>query len=213
MIKQIKTGGIAYLQPLTGSHDWYWGTDYTSGDLYEAEDLYRDSHRISSNRLILVHYPDGRVEEPVRATEGQYFGIPAYDGQAPVLLLADFPAGEIRILRYDDESRTVTPIVVLPRSAVEDCYNLILHQHPLCLTREKGERFQVVWPDRADFTVHPAESFCFRDGEELYFSRWYEDPDYREEVVVRHFPYGEIVRTERGAINVMPDGSEWILTD
>ena len=213
MIKRIRTGGISYLQPLTGSSDWYWGTDYTSGDLYEAEDLYRDGHRISSNRLILVHYPDGRVEEPVTAKEGQYFGIPAYDGTDPVLLLADFPSGEIRILRYHDESRTVTPIAVLPRSAVADCYNLILHQHPLCLTREQGEHFQVVWPDSADFTVHPAESFCFRDGEELYFSRWYEDPDYREEVVVRHFPDGKILRTERGAINAMPDGSEWILTE
>ena len=46
MIKEIKTGGISYLAPLDGSEDWYWGTDFTSGDLYEAEELWRDGHRI-----------------------------------------------------------------------------------------------------------------------------------------------------------------------
>ena len=90
-IKRINTGGISYLAPLTGSREWYWGTDYTSGDLYEAEELFRDGHRIRQNRLIFVHYPDGRVVEPVQAREGQYFGRPAWDGGV-VILLADFPA-------------------------------------------------------------------------------------------------------------------------
>ena len=150
-MKIIPAGGITYLAPLTGSRVWYWGTDYTSGDLYEAEELYRDGHRISRNRLIFVHAPDGRVAEPVQAREGQYFGQPAWDGEAPVILLADFPAGEICLLRYDDGSGTVRPIVTLPRAEVEDCYNLMPHTSPLMLTRQTGERFQVIWPEKADF--------------------------------------------------------------
>ena len=212
-IKRIKTGGISCLHPLTGSRDWYWGTDYTSGDLYEAEELYRDGHRIKQNRLIFVHYPDGRVVEPVQAKEGQYFGLPAFDGGDPVILLADFPAGEIRLLRFEDASGTVTPIVTLPRSAVGDCYNLMPHLSPLCLTRQRLERFQLLWPDKADFAIHPAESFCFRDGDRLYFSRWYEDPDYREEVVVRRIPDGAIMEQYRGALNEMPGGQQWLLTE
>ena len=31
-LKQINTGGISWLEPLTGNADWYWGTDYTSGE-------------------------------------------------------------------------------------------------------------------------------------------------------------------------------------
>ena len=211
-IKRINTGGISYLAPLTGSREWYWGTDCTSGDLYEAEELYRDGHRIKQNRLIFVHYPDGRVVEPVQAREGQYFGRPAWDGGI-VILLADFPAGEIQLLRYSDESRAVTPIVTLPRFAVEDCYNLMPHTSPLCLTRQTAERFQVLWPDKADFAIHPAESFCFRDGDRLYFSQWYEDPDYREEVVVRRMPDGAITEQYRGALNELPDGQQWVLTE
>ena len=212
-IRRINTGGISYLAPLTGSREWYWGTDYASGDLYEAEDLYRDGHRIKQNRLIFVHHPDGHVVEPVPAREGQYFGLPAFDGGDPVILLADFPAGVFRLLRYADASGAVTPIVTLPRSAVEDCYNLMPRTSPLCLTRQRLERFQVLWPDRADFAIHPAESFCFRDGDRLFFSRWYEDPDYREEAVVRRLSDGAVLEQYRGSFAEMPDGRQWLLTE
>lgn len=134
MIRRINTGGISFLAPLSGSCEWYWGTDHTSGDLYEAEELYRDGHPIRQNRLIFVHRPDGRVVEPIQARPGQYFGLPVWDGGTPVILLADFQAGEIRLMRYEDGSGEVTPIVTLPRSAVEDCYNLMPHVSP-CASR------------------------------------------------------------------------------
>ena len=211
MIRRIKTGGISYLASLPGSGDWYWGTDYTSGDLYEAEELYRDGHRIRHNRLIFVHSPEGRTVEPVRAGDGQYFGRPAYDRGSLWILLADFPAGEIRILGYDAAEDALSPLLALPRSEVEDCYNLMLHPSPLMLTRQAGNRFQVIWPEKADFPIHSAETFCFREGEKLYFSRWYEDPDYREETVVRRMPDGAIIDQFPGSILSLPDGRQWIL--
>ncbi len=211
-ITEIKTGGISYLAPLEGSGGWYWGTDYTSGDLYEAEELYRDGHRIRQNRLIFVHSPDGRTLEPVKAREGQYFGSPAYDRGRLLILLADFPAGEIRILGCDETTGDLSPVLTLPRSEVEDCYNLMLHREPLTLTRQGGGRFQVYWPEKADFPIHAAESFCFREGEKLYFSRWYEDPDYREEVVVRRMPDGAILDKYPGALHSLPGGGWWLLT-
>lgn len=39
--KQIETNGICYINSLEGSSNWYWGMDYTSGDLFEAEKLYQ----------------------------------------------------------------------------------------------------------------------------------------------------------------------------
>ena len=211
MLKHIHTGGISYIEPLAGSGGWYWGTDRTYGDLYEAHELYKTGHRIDKSRLIFVRFPEGRVAEPVKAKAGQYFGRPAYDGGTPVILLVDFPAEEIRILRYDDAHGQVTPVALLPLSEVSDCYNLMLHRSPLMLTRQTGERFQIIWPERADFPIHPAETFCFRDGERLYFSRWYEDPDYREEVVVRQLPTGEITEQFGGSINDMQNGEHWLL--
>ena len=40
-MKRIETQGITYIEPLVGCNEWYWGTDYIHGDLYEAEELFR----------------------------------------------------------------------------------------------------------------------------------------------------------------------------
>lgn len=206
--RRIPTGGITYLERLPGS-PWAWGTDYTSGDLYEAEDLYRNRHRIQENRLILVHAQEGRVAEPVRAKPGQYFGRPAWDGDRLVLLLADFPAGEVRLLTWR-EGEAVKPLVTLPRGSIPDCYNLMPHTAPLCLTRQAENRFQLLWPEKADFPIAPQETFCLREGETLVFSRWYEDPDYREEVVLRNLA-GEVIDRFPGCLHTLETGENWLL--
>ena len=97
-MKRIITNGITNLEPLPGSSKWYWGSDYASNDLYEAEELFRTGHPIEKNRLALVRCPEGTVYEPVCTKPGQYLGRPVYhDGQI-VLLLVDFPQEVIRIL-------------------------------------------------------------------------------------------------------------------
>ena len=78
------------------------------------------------------------------------------------------------------------------------------------LTRQADNSFEVVWPERVKFPIGPTESFCFREGERFYFSKWYEDPDYREEVVVRD-PDGSVLETFPGAINFMANGEKWVL--
>ena len=105
------------------------------------------------------------------------------------------------------------PVVTLPLSAVEDCYNLLPHTAPLMLTRQTAHRFQVIWPEKADFPIEGPETFCFRAGDRLYFSRWYEDPDYREEVVVRHMPDGAVLEQFRGSLQQMSGGRWWLLEE
>ena len=133
--------------------------------------------------------------------------------QAQLSCEAERLAGELRLLRYDPAGDQLTVLVTFPRSQVEDCYNLMPHPSPLMLTRQTGGRFQVLWPERADFPIAPQETFCFREGDRLVFSRWYEDPDYREEAVVRRFPDGAILEQTRGALFTAQDGQEWLLTE
>ena len=93
-MKRIITNGITNLEPLPGSSEWYWGTDYASNDLYEAEELFRSGHPIDKNRLVLVHCPEGTVYEPVCTKPGQYLGRPVYHDGRVVLLMVDFPDQE-----------------------------------------------------------------------------------------------------------------------
>ena len=208
----IDARGISYLDRLDGT-DWQWGTDCTGGDLYEAEELFRDGHSVKQNRLVFARCPEPRLYEPVSAREGQYFGRPCCDGGIIYILLVDFPQKEILIYRCAPDMASASVHVRLPLSIVPDCYNLMLHGSPLTLTRQGHENsFQVVWPEQSSFPIDPSESLDCRDGDELIFSQWYEDPDYREEVVIRRCPDGEVLERMNGTLMTMPDGQKWLMT-
>lgn len=212
MMKIIDTHGITSIEPLKGSYEWYWGTDYTHGDLYEAEELYQAHHPVNCNRLVIVHYPDGRVVEPIKGKAGQYFGRPiSYNGKIQILLV-DFPKLFLRIFQYDDTINQVTETASLPLTVVENCYNLLLQQSPLMLTRQANDgKFQIIWPEKVEFDIDETEHFFDRKSDKLYFCRWYENPDYREEIVIRKHPTGEILEVIPGVGTKILDGQIWIL--
>ena len=73
-MKAIDIHGMTNMELVRGETDeWYWATDYIHGDLYEAEELFRQGHPVRSNRLYLIHYPDGTVYEEVSSTNRSHF--------------------------------------------------------------------------------------------------------------------------------------------
>ena len=73
-MKAIDIHGMTNMELVRGEPDeWYWATDYIHGDLYEAEELFRQGHPVRSNRLYLIHYPDGTVYEAVSSTNRSHF--------------------------------------------------------------------------------------------------------------------------------------------
>ena len=150
--------------------------------------------------------------EPVHPEAGQYLGSPVYhDGQV-ILLLVDFPKGEIHILAFDESAGKTNPLAVLPLSIVENCYNLMLEASPLMLVRSANDnKIQILWPERREFTAQDNEYFGFLEDNKLYTWVWYEDPDYREEVLVRDFATGKVLERMAGDLRTMPDGQKWLL--
>ena len=210
-MKTIDLQGITNMELVRdGTDEWYWSTDYIHGDLYEAEELFHMGHPVQSNRLYLIHYPDGTVYEPVPAMSGQYLGYPVYDNGAVALLAVNFPEGIIRILRFRPDE--TTEVAQIPLSAVKDCYNLRLHTAPLTLARSPGDNtFEIVWPEQSCFVIEQRETMNFRDDDKFYFTVWYEDPDYREETVVRSLGNGTILDRFPGDIRIMPNGEKWLV--
>lgn len=205
--------GMTNMEPVRGgANEWYWATDYIHGDLYEAEELFQQGHPVRSNRLYLIHYPDGTVYEPVLPADGQYLGYPVYDDGAVVLLVVNFTKSVIYILRFLYQQEKIQEMAQLPLSEVKDCYNLILHISPLSLTRQPNDgTFELIWPEQVSFAINDRESLNFRDGDKLYFNIWYEDPDYREETLVRSLQDGMILNSFAGDIRIMPNGERWLI--
>lgn len=213
-MKLINVQGITYLEKLEGTTKWYFGSDYIHGDLFEAEEIFNNHHKIKSNTLLFVSYPDGRVIEPIKAKDGQYFGKPIYYNNNIIILLVDFNMQLIKLEKYDETTSEVVNIVSIPLSEVKDCYNLFLNTFPLMLTREGHENsFEIIYPNKVQFQIGNKENFSFRKGDHLYFSAWFgdEDEEYREEVIIRDINTGDIIEKKAGAITVMPDGQVWFL--
>ena len=217
-MKVIDTDGISYLERVPGAAgEWYYGIDWKHGDLYEAEEIFKNGHPVKGRKLCLVHYPDGAVYVPAPKQEGHYCERPVcYEGSIYVLN-ADFPRGIIQIVRFGCEDHEVEIHTELPLSSVKDCYNLSLQISPLTLSRQRvGENeFEIVWPERTSFRMDDHDAFFLRDGDRLFFSRWHEDgegEDYRywEEVVVKDLE-GEVLETLPGDVMLMPDGELWNL--
>ena len=211
MIREIRLGGIGCLETIEGTDEWYCGSDYVHGDLYEAEELYQDGHEIDANRLVFVHYPEGSVYEAGERKKGRYFGRVWYDRGDLFFVMADFPEGMISLMRFDTKKREVFTEAGIERSSIKDCYNLMPAGSPPMMIRQGNEGFfEMVWPDRVTFPIERTETFNFREGERIYFTAWYEDPDYREETIVRNLK-GEILDRFPGDIRIMPGGEKWHL--
>ena len=116
----------------------------------------------------------------------------------------------ILLRRYDAATEAILPVADIPLAEVEDCYNLMPHAAPLCLTRQAHDRFEILWPEKKSFPIGPRESFVFRERDRLYFSEWQEDPYYREEVLVRSLS-GALLERYPGSMRTMPNGETWLL--
>ena len=210
-IHDIDLDGTSFIAPVEGSHGvWYYGMDPSSGDLYEAEEILKDGIIPKGDRLFLIRYPEGTVSAVHERKDGVCHEVPVYDHGKICVLCVDFLSHSIHISEIDPETITERETAVIPLDSVRDCYNLKLLRTPLCLCRSgKEDLFEMIWPEHVSFRVSPHESLSLRIGERVYFTEWFEDPDYREETVIRDIHTGEILERLHGDIRLMPDGSYW----
>ena len=215
-MKTIETDGITYIEPVHGAtNEWYFGLDYEHGDLYEAEEIFREGYVVKGRKLCLVHYPDGQIFFPVPKMEGHYSETPVFFGGGIFIIDVDFPNGLIRIIRFDCNDYQVSTHAELPLSSVKDCYNLQLRIAPLTLSRQCGNEVEIVWPEKLSLSMGDHDSFFMRDGEKLFFSRWHEEGEgvnykYWEETIVRNLA-GDVIETLPGDVMQMPNGEIWHL--
>lgn len=213
---EIETGGITYIEPVPGAtSEWYFGIDYDHGDLFEAEELFRDGHIIKGRKLCLVHYPDGKVFFPVPKTEGHYSERPVFFKDGIYIIDVDFTNELIRIIRFDCCDFIVRIHVELPLSIVKDCYNLQLHIAPLTLSRQFGNELEIIWPEKISISMEDHDSFFLRDGDRLFFNRWHEEGEgadykYWEETVIKDIN-GYFIEKIPGDVILMQNGEIWNL--
>lgn len=210
-IKKIEQLSSMPLDKVSGTNEWYFSAEWT-GDIYEAEEIIQNGHEFEGTTMYLVRYPDGKVFIPIEKKTNVYIQHPVWDNDGIAILTVDFDCKEISVYHFNVNNCSLQRVIKLPLSSVTDCYNMNLSMSPLSLYRHGSDGlFEIIWPEKVSFMVNNSESLVYRDGDVLYFSRWYENPDYKEEIFVRSVHTGDVVRHFPGILYDMPDGTWWLL--
>ncbi|NLZ49768.1 MAG: hypothetical protein GX895_13510 [Clostridiales bacterium] len=210
----IKIEGLTgcYPEGIEGTTEWYFCKEGKDNfcDLYEAEEIYKVSKIFGGMNCHLIHFPEGTLHSPFKLRENLYVESPIWDNGKIYFLSVDFSMNLIQIHCYFPEERRLESIKELPLDVVEDCYNLRLETTPLMLCRSGNNGFfEIIWPERKKIEIGDRETIIFRHGEDLYFSEWYEDPDYHENVIIRDLNTGKVKDKFEGNLLRLPNEVFW----
>lgn len=210
----IKIEGIseAYPERIEGTMEWYFCKVSKDSfcDLDEAEEIVKAGKIFPGMTCHLIHYPEGTVYSPFELEENVYVEQPVWENGKLYFLRVDFVKQIIQIYSYFPDNQMHEIMKELPLGIVEDCYNLMLKVSPIMLCRAANNGiYEIVWPENKKIEIGETEELLFRDGEDLYFSEWYENPEYHENVIVRDINNGEIKEKFQGYLCRMPNGVFW----
>lgn len=208
-MKDLHLDGISYIYGYDENPNWYSSLDYPSRDLYDGQQIFSRENRLEGSRLFLIHYPDGRIIQPIEKKDNVLLTLPIIIDDLFVFLKADFNDSTVSICSFSLITEKLRIIETFGFEQIGSFYNLLLRGTPLLLYRQQNNTFRSFWPIQSEFETEPSESLNFRDGDLLYFTGWVEDPEYREFTVVRDIHTGNIVQKMDGDIRIMPNGEKW----
>lgn len=56
------------------------------------------------------------------------------------------------------------------------------------------------------------ESIIAVNNDKFIFSKWIEEPEYREEIIIRNIDNDKIIHIKLGYLEKMPNGELWLIT-
>lgn len=225
VIREIKGLENGYFENIEGTSEWYYShvSSKSFCDLYEAEEIVNDGYTFVGMGCALIHYPDGKVFKPFEIRENIYVEKPVFLDGKIYFLEVDLDKKIMSLIYIDseelisgdfDEDKSIEDMkhveAEISLLEVEDCYNLMLKIAPVMITRDGNDGyFEIIYPEKKIYNIEDREGFDFRNGDDMYFASWDENPEYEDFVVVRDYEGGEVKRVEKGSIFRMPNGEMW----
>ena len=226
VIREIKGLENGYFENIEGTSEWYYShvSSKSFCDLYEAEEIVNDGYTFVGMGCALIHYPDGKVFKPFEIRENIYVEKPVFLNGKIYFLEVDFDKKVMRVIYIDSEELISSNFedgkesneekfcnisiedikhveAEISLSEVEDCYNLMLKISPMMITRAGNDGyFEIIYPEKKRYNIDVREGFDFRNGDDMYFASWDENPEYEDFIVVRDYESGEVKSIEKGSI-------------
>lgn len=212
-IKVFKGFKDIYPEKVEGTDSWYFGHWTPCAEAYEVPEF---KNNYPGTKLYLVEYPSGKVFEPFKQEKNVFLEWPIYEQkeQSFGIIRYDFNKEIVQVFSFKPEGSSVTLLTELPFSKLGDMGNVRILTSPFALVKHDvhGNAVDFLWPKEMHLQLEENETLVFQDEGKLYLSKWIEDPDYREEIIVRDTETGQILERSPGYLLRMPDGSIWQMT-
>lgn len=222
IIKEFKGFEDVYPETIKGTKEWFCGQCTPCSEANEVRDY---NGNYVGTRLYLFH-ENGQIVEPIKQGKNVFLERPVYDcrNQTFGFLRFDFELEIIQVIEYQIKSNKCLVQAEIPIQEAGDLINVrLLVNDGVVGKSECGyllvkhevhtDEVNFLWPIHRQFQFECNESLDFVELEsKLYTSKWLEDPDYHEEVIVRDWNTGNILEKKPGYLVAMADGSKWMMT-
>lgn len=212
-IKIFKGFEDIYPEKICETDSWYYGQWTPCSEAYEVPDFKND---YPGTRLYFIEYPSGKVFEPIKQEKNVFLERPIYDHKDNSfgIIRYDFNREIIQVLLFKPELSSVKVLTEMSFSKVGDMINVRLITSPFALVKYdvQSDVVDFLWPKEMKIQLEENEGLDFQDDGKLYMSKWIEDPEYREEIIIRIAETGEILERSPGYLRRMSDGSVWKMT-
>lgn len=211
-VKTFEGFAEMYPEKIEGTDAWYFSQWTPCTEAYEVPDY---DGEYPGTRLIFFEYPSGEVFEPVKQEANVFLEQPVYDRENDTfgVLRYDFNLKKIQVLAIKSKNSNVEVLLELDFPTTHDLVNVRLITSPLTMLQHNDETniSEFIWPEKKFIQLEENEAIHFQHEGKLYTSKWREELDYSEEMIVRNV-YGVVIERGPGSLKRMPDGSVWKLT-
>lgn len=211
-IKKFRNFEDIYPEKIEGTDSWYYGQWTPCSDPEDVPD-YKD---YPGTRLYFFEYPSGKVFEPIKQEKNVFLDRPVYESKDNTfgILKYDFNKKIVQILIYSPSNSNIEVIAEMPLSKLKNMVSVNLITSPFTLIKHdiQNNCVDFLWPKEMHIKLEENETLCFQSDGKIYTSRWFEDTDYHEEIIIRDGETGEILERNLGYFRKMADGSLWMMT-
>lgn len=191
---------------------WYWSMSEPYGDLSEAAQMRAQQSPYKGDRLVLVRASDGETFTPVEQKNDEALGEPFWFEWRIYIPCLNLHDNKIVIKEWKPGHMSASSKVLISHEEKEDYQNLRFYGKPLTLAAEKDDHLQIVWPENIIVKKDASETFCFREGEDLFFSVNNPDHPCESETVRRNIYTGGTEEVYRGSVRRQENGDLWLLS-
>lgn len=211
-IKEFKGYENICPEKIDGTSEWFYCQEPNTIDVEDLLDMEND-FVFEGNQVYLIHIK-GEIFEPIKKEKNVFLSEPVYnyDDNAFAIIKYDFNKKTIQIIKYDIEAYNCSVIGEIPLSKGRDLINVRILQNSYILVKHEvlENCTDILYPIEKRIQLEEYEDvFLINDGK-LISSKWIEDPDYREEIIIRDYETTKIIDRKDGYISIMPNGEIWM---